>query len=52
MDPTRVRAVVAALLVLACGGAAAQDRNINFDLLQAARAGSVATVRDAARPGR
>ena len=45
MAPTRVRALVAALLVLACGGAAAQDRNINFDLLQAARAGSVATVR-------
>ena len=44
MDPTRARAL-AALLVLACGAPAAQDRNINFDLLQAARAGSVATVR-------
>src|SRR5207344_3636891 len=42
---TRARALVAALLVVACGGAAAQDRNINFDLLQAARAGSVTSVR-------
>jgi ankyrin repeat protein len=36
---------VAAGLVLLAGAAAAQNRNINFDMLQAARAGSEATVR-------
>jgi len=35
---------IAAVLVLVAGSATAQQRNINFDLLQAARAGSVATT--------
>jgi len=38
----QIRCVAAALLLVA-GSASAQQRNINFDLLQAARAGSVAT---------
>ena len=39
----QIRCVAAALLLIV-GSSSAQQRNINFDLLQAARSGSVATT--------
>ena len=40
-----VRCIAAGTLFVFAAGVAAQERNINFELLQAARSGSVASVR-------
>ena len=42
---TSFRCVAAVLMMVVCATASGQQRNINFDLLQAARSGSVGAVR-------
>ena len=42
---TSFRCVAAVLMMVVCAAASGQQRNINFDLLQAARSGSVGAVR-------